>query len=304
MDDVTAEHGLNVLIPPDSSRRKGPRPGWTSGRPRFMRHDPRQSRVGSQLYRQRKQTVEPVFAHTKHNRHINRFHRRGRYGGQDRMAADPDDPQPHQAAPPQPRRSDRLTSRDLRTDPAKRNPVCISACDLAAFTRQPHERLSHKYLGPMTFCTAAKRSRFGAELFQSRRVRLGRHTSSCGVGQNCRCHFRTTALVCATASRISSTLRPVLTPVEIAAFGWLRQRSVSDIRDLGLEDRTPPTSAFPASVPGIGDRLGVAGPIGQHDRRRLVCHERDRARRSARFGCETTHPLCGAVDAARGPANR
>ena len=30
MDDVTAEHGLNVLIPHDSSRRKGPRPGWTT----------------------------------------------------------------------------------------------------------------------------------------------------------------------------------------------------------------------------------------------------------------------------------
>ena len=77
MDDVTAEHGLNVLIPPDSSRRKGPRPGWTSGRPRFMRHI-LDNPAGSQLYRQRKQTVEPVFAHTKHNRHINRFHRRGR----------------------------------------------------------------------------------------------------------------------------------------------------------------------------------------------------------------------------------
>jgi transposase len=77
MDDVTAGHGLNVLIPPDSSRRTEPRPGWTDGRPRFMRHL-LDSPVGSQLYRQRKQTVEPVFAHTKHNRHINRFHRRGR----------------------------------------------------------------------------------------------------------------------------------------------------------------------------------------------------------------------------------
>ena len=77
MDDVTAAHGLNVLIPPDSSRRKGPRPGWTSGRPSLMRHI-LDNPLGSQLYRQRKQTVEPVFAHTKHNRHINRFHRRGR----------------------------------------------------------------------------------------------------------------------------------------------------------------------------------------------------------------------------------
>ena len=33
--------------------------------------------------------------------------------------------------------------------------------------------------------------------------------------------------------RISSTLRPVLTPFEIAAFGWRRERSVGDIRDFG-----------------------------------------------------------------------
>jgi Transposase DDE domain len=77
MDDVTAEHGLNVLIPPDSSRRKEPHPAGTTGRPKFMRHL-LDSPVGSQFYRQRKQTVEPVFAHTKHNRHIHRFHRRGR----------------------------------------------------------------------------------------------------------------------------------------------------------------------------------------------------------------------------------
>jgi hypothetical protein len=64
-------------------------------------------------------------------------------------------------------------------------------------------RLSHKYLGPTTFCTAATRSRFGAESFRSRRVRLGRQTSSCDVDQNCSCHFRTTALVCATASALS-----------------------------------------------------------------------------------------------------
>jgi hypothetical protein len=77
MDDVTAEHGISVLIPPDSSRRTGPRPGWTGRRPSFMRRV-LDSDLGSGLYRQRKQTVEPVFAHTKHNRHINRFHRRGR----------------------------------------------------------------------------------------------------------------------------------------------------------------------------------------------------------------------------------
>jgi hypothetical protein len=76
MDDTTAEHGLRVLIPPDSSRRKGERPGW-SARYSFMRRV-LDTDAGSRLYRQRKSTVEPVFAHTKHNRHIDRFHRRGR----------------------------------------------------------------------------------------------------------------------------------------------------------------------------------------------------------------------------------
>ena len=33
---------------------------------------------GSELYRQRQQLIEPVFANTKHNRGIDRFHRRGR----------------------------------------------------------------------------------------------------------------------------------------------------------------------------------------------------------------------------------
>ena len=33
---------------------------------------------GDQLYRKRKQTVEPTFGHTKHNRRFDRFHRRGR----------------------------------------------------------------------------------------------------------------------------------------------------------------------------------------------------------------------------------
>jgi transposase len=77
MDDVIAQHGITVLIPPDSSRRKGERPGWIGRRPGFMRRV-LASDVGAGLYRQRKHTVEPVFAHTKHNRHITRFHRRGR----------------------------------------------------------------------------------------------------------------------------------------------------------------------------------------------------------------------------------
>ena len=77
MDDVIAEHGIQVLIPPDSSRRKGERPGWTGGRYTFMRRV-LETEPGEELYRKRKQTVEPVFGHTKHNRKFNRFHRRGR----------------------------------------------------------------------------------------------------------------------------------------------------------------------------------------------------------------------------------
>jgi len=71
MDDVTAEQGISMLVPPDSSRRNGERPGWTGGRYSFMRRV-LGSELGAGLYRQRKHTVEPVFAHTKHNRHINR----------------------------------------------------------------------------------------------------------------------------------------------------------------------------------------------------------------------------------------
>ena len=37
MDHVTAQHGIQVLIPPDSGKRKGERPGWTGGRFSFMR---------------------------------------------------------------------------------------------------------------------------------------------------------------------------------------------------------------------------------------------------------------------------
>ncbi len=33
---------------------------------------------GRELYRQRGQSIEPTFGHTKHNRHFTHFHRRGR----------------------------------------------------------------------------------------------------------------------------------------------------------------------------------------------------------------------------------
>jgi transposase len=69
--------GTQVLVPPDSSRRKGTRPGWDGGLYAFMRRVLSTER-GSELYRQRQQLIEPVFANTEFNRRIERFHRRGR----------------------------------------------------------------------------------------------------------------------------------------------------------------------------------------------------------------------------------
>jgi hypothetical protein len=77
IDEVTGDHGLPVLIPPDSHTRKAARPGWTGGRYAFMRRV-LSTELGGELYRKRKQTVEPVFGHTKHNRKFTHFHRRGR----------------------------------------------------------------------------------------------------------------------------------------------------------------------------------------------------------------------------------
>jgi transposase len=77
MDDVTAGHGIQVLIPPDSGKRKGERPGWTGGRYSFMRRV-LATDLGKQLYQKRQRSIEPVYGHTKHNRRFDRFHRRGR----------------------------------------------------------------------------------------------------------------------------------------------------------------------------------------------------------------------------------
>jgi transposase len=76
MDEVIANKHIQVLIPPDSAGRGEPRPGWTGGRYSWMRNV--LAAHGKLLYRRRIQMIEPVFAHTKHNRTITRFHRRGR----------------------------------------------------------------------------------------------------------------------------------------------------------------------------------------------------------------------------------
>ena len=68
---------IRVLVPPDSSRREGARPGWDGGLYAFMRRVLASER-GGELYRQRQPMIEPVFGQTKFNRGMSRFHRRGR----------------------------------------------------------------------------------------------------------------------------------------------------------------------------------------------------------------------------------
>jgi transposase len=77
IDEVVADRHMQVLIPPDSGMRRSPRPGWTGGRYAAMRTT-LSSPAGKELYGRRKQMIEPVFAHTKHNRKVTRFLRRGR----------------------------------------------------------------------------------------------------------------------------------------------------------------------------------------------------------------------------------
>jgi hypothetical protein len=76
MDQLRLEHGLQILIPPDAGNRTTSRPDWNGGRYAFMRRV-LQTELGKTLYKQRKALIEPVFGHTKFNRRIERFQRRG-----------------------------------------------------------------------------------------------------------------------------------------------------------------------------------------------------------------------------------
>jgi transposase len=69
--------GMQVLIPPDASKRKGTRPGWDGGLYAFMRRVLATAR-GGELYAKRQGMVEPVFADVKFNRRFDRLQRRGR----------------------------------------------------------------------------------------------------------------------------------------------------------------------------------------------------------------------------------
>ena len=61
--DRAAADGLQVLIPPDASKRSGARPGWDGGRYDFMR-SVLATEHGGDLYRRRQTMIEPVFGHT------------------------------------------------------------------------------------------------------------------------------------------------------------------------------------------------------------------------------------------------
>ena len=76
MDAVIAEKHVQVLIPPDGPTGKQ-RQGWTAGRYDWMRAVLK-SEHGDELYRKRKQMIEPVFGHTRRNRGVTHFLRRGR----------------------------------------------------------------------------------------------------------------------------------------------------------------------------------------------------------------------------------
>ena len=74
--DNLAANGIQVLVPPDGHANKRGNPSRRGGRYEFMRRV-LASDKGRELYRQRMQTIEPVFGHTKHNRRAERFQRRG-----------------------------------------------------------------------------------------------------------------------------------------------------------------------------------------------------------------------------------
>jgi transposase len=77
IDEIVANKHIQVLVAPDKGSRGTPRKTWTGGRYDWMR-TVLDSEHGGERYRKRRQTVEPVFGHTKHNKRVTRFLRRGR----------------------------------------------------------------------------------------------------------------------------------------------------------------------------------------------------------------------------------
>jgi transposase len=70
------DDGYTVLVPPDAHTRSEPLPGKRGGIYQRMR-DRLATPDGRALYKRRMTMIEPIFGHTKANRRIDRFHRRG-----------------------------------------------------------------------------------------------------------------------------------------------------------------------------------------------------------------------------------
>ena len=69
--------GIKTLVNPDSAGRQAPAPN-RQRRPHYVQmREQLASEEGKAHYSQRMVMIEPVFAHTKHNRRVDRFQRRG-----------------------------------------------------------------------------------------------------------------------------------------------------------------------------------------------------------------------------------
>ena len=77
MDDVVNNRHLPVLVAPDKGSRGTPKRWQNEPRANWMR-TVLTSDHGRERYAKRKQTVEPLYGDTKHNKGFIRFHRRGR----------------------------------------------------------------------------------------------------------------------------------------------------------------------------------------------------------------------------------
>jgi transposase len=77
MDEVVANKHIPVLVAPDKGSRATPKRWLHGGRATWMRAV-LASTHGHERYAKRKQTVEPLYGDTKHNKGFTRFHRRGR----------------------------------------------------------------------------------------------------------------------------------------------------------------------------------------------------------------------------------
>jgi transposase len=77
MDEVVADRHIPVLVAPDKGSRDTPKRWLNSGRATWMR-TVLGADHGRERYAKRKQTVEPLYGDTKHNKGFTRFHRRGR----------------------------------------------------------------------------------------------------------------------------------------------------------------------------------------------------------------------------------